>query len=218
MKSGISGIYTLDLAKDTSEEINGTLLHTSRDGAIRIIGMNVARDAAAPEKGPRNKRRDRTCGLPVGIMSEAEDLIDRSTAGLGFPIGLCGSEGSGSTVKVGIDSIFIRTNVVHTTHDKKFVRKPLERGHGAVEAFGLERSRDAEAEEKIEGADGNFVSLDRFSEGHFLEERKADSSASEGAKKSSAVHSFRLLFRNEGRGGERNDEFLVGQTWLGESL
>ena len=108
--------------------------------------------------------------------------------------------------------------MVHTTHDKKFVRKPLERGHGAVEAFGLERSRDAEAEEKIEGADGNFVSLDRFSEGHFLEKRKADSSASEGAKKSSAVHSFRLLFRNEGRGGERNDEFLVGQTWLGESF
>ena len=189
----ISGIDALDLAEDTGEEIDGTFLHGGGDGAIGVVRMDVARDAATSEKGAGDKRGDGAAELTIGVVSVAEDLVDGSTAGLSFAVGLCGCEGGGSAIEVGVDAIFIGANVVDSAHDKELVRERFERSHGAIEAFRLERSGDAEAEEEVEGANGNFGSLDRFGEGHFLEKRKADSGAGKGAEEMAAVHGEEVI-------------------------
>lgn len=89
---------------------------------------------------------------------------------------------------MGVDAVFIGSDVVDAAHDEELVGEGLEGSHGASEALGLEGRGDTEAEEEVEGADRDFGRLYGFTESHFFEKRKADSGAGKRTEEGSAVH------------------------------
>ena len=188
LEAGVGVVDPFDAAEDAGEEVDGSLLHGCCDSAIGVVGMDVAGDAATSEKGAGDESGNGAGGLAVGVVGVAEDLVDGGAAGLGFAIGFGGGEGGGGTIEVSVDAVFIGADVVDATHDEEFVGEGLEGSHGASEALGLEGRGDTEAEEEVEGADGDFGRLYGFGEGHFFEERKADSGAGKGTEEGSAVH------------------------------
>ena len=160
LEAGVGGVDPFDAAKDAGEEVEGTLLHGGGDGAVGVVGMDVAGDAAASEKSAGHESGDGASGLAVGVVGVAENLVDGGATGFGFAIGFGGGEGGGGAIEVGVDAVFIGADVVDPAHDEELIGEGLEGGHGASEALGLEGRGDTEAEEEVEGADGDFGGLD----------------------------------------------------------
>ena len=103
---------------------------------------------------------------------------------------------------MGIDSTFITADLVHFPHDEEFVAQGFERFQDTIEALALDRFRDAEPEEDIEGPDGNLPTCRGWcSQGprdeHFLKERQADGGGANSAKHGAAIDAV-LLHGSQG--------------------
>jgi len=188
LESFVEVSVSLNAAKDAGEEVDGALLHGGGDGAVGLIRMHVAADAAAAKKGAADESGDDAIGLAFGVVGFAEELIERSAPGAGLAIRRGRGEGGGGAVEVGIDAGFIGADVVDSAHDEKFVGERFEGLHDAVESFLLERGGDAESEEEIEGPHGDGFVGGKGRGGHFFEEGKSDGGAGEAAEKGASVH------------------------------
>ena len=94
LEAGVELVGSFDATEDAGEEVYGAFLHGRGDGAVGVVGMDVAGDAAASEKGAGDEGGDDAIGLTLGVVGLAEELIEGGSSGACFAIrGRCGEGG-----------------------------------------------------------------------------------------------------------------------------
>jgi|TARA_A200000159_G_scaffold134699_2_gene133413 hypothetical protein len=95
-------------------------------------------------------------------------LVERGSAGAGFPVWGGGSEGCGGPVKVCVNAGLISADVIDTSHNKQFIGERFEGLHDTIKSLFLECRWDTKAKEEIEGPHWNGTAVGIWSSRHLF--------------------------------------------------
>jgi len=170
-------------SEDAREDVAGALQHGGGHGAVLLVAVDIAANAAAAEKRTRHEGGNHPRRESVRVVGLTDDLVDGRTSGAGFPAGRFGGEGGAGTVEVSVDALLVAADMIDIAHDKQLLPEWKKGREHIVEAFPLQGSGDTETEEDVESANGDFArGRGRGRRHHFLEERQTDSGAAQAAE------------------------------------
>ncbi len=149
--------------------------------------MHVPADSAATEVGTGHDGRSHTGRLTLRVVRLAHDLIDRGPACPSLSVRRLGRECAARPVEMSVDALLVASDLVHATENEQLFGKRCERFQNSLEALSLERGRNSQPEENVEGSNRNLAGNCRSL--HFLEQRKPHDNAARSTQCGPSGHS-----------------------------